>query len=181
MSKVLFEVDLSKFRYYKVDIICDYLMEFFAKEMIDYISASNNQVSKDVVDYHVGIYSLSEFMDECTPVEKKRLLYKMLLERMYPIIVNSKILFVAELDCFRPGYIANVDAGEFTEDLYQYLCDLVVSAQRSVTVHSMRVNRQILVEVRVLASMSEYTKMGIRELSDSELAISAITEPVLTV
>lgn len=178
MSKVLFEVDLSNFRYYKVDVICDYLMEFFAKDMSDYLLASLNEVSKEARDYHMGIYSLSEFVDECTPTEKKRLIYKMLLEQMYPVVLDSRIVFLAELDCFRSGYIANIDARDFTDTLYQSICDLVVAAQKSVTVHSIRVNRQILVEVRVLGNMSEYTKVGIRELSSNELALSAIAEPV---
>lgn len=179
MSKVLFEVELYH-SYSVIDGVCDFLTDLLNKDMNDFVAFSSIGLSKEALNNHIGMYSLTEFIDECSMQERQRLIYKMLLERLYPVVNGKKMLFLAELDCFRPGYITAQEAQEFTENLYSCIEHLLQQVQSFIQNNKVYVSSlDVLIrnDVRSLYRLKEITKIGIRDLTYKEQV--EITEGVL--
>lgn len=166
MAKVLFEVEVSSA--YDIEVVCDFITELMAKDMKDFVSFSSIGLSKEVITYHIEMFSLSEFLDELDAIQRKRLICKMLLDRLFPVIYEKKIMFLAELDCFRPGYIVVSEAEEFTNTLYVIIAELLTQIQNFIKKHITKLDPVVRNEVRSLYRITEFTRLGLRDLTYKE-------------
>ena len=169
MPKVLFELNFESVVH--MESLTDYYSSLMNSTMLDFISSSSVNMTKEFLSYRLGVYSLSEFMDECTEDEKRHLIYKALLDTMFPIIYEDKVLYISDMNWFRPGYMAESDVVGFTRFFYASIKATMLKIQNFIKNQPGRnLPTDLRMDVRFLLRLNETTKFGIRDVEYHEYA-----------